>query len=162
MGVYAFYNLIEYISGTFCPDPLLAGFAGVSSLIAIGFAPTVRLRILGGGGVFVVSLLLAVVYIDWLDINQVWHKRAEFTSSILRLGHKLKEYFNENPEVTFTNVSDYVRLGVVNSRDTAFLSNCSAVVIPPKLGGPELLVVEDVKKRVSISRNEELPTWEFK
>ncbi len=114
------------------------------------------------GVVLVASLVLVKRIGDWRDFNQVRHERAEFTTSIMRLGNKLKEYFNENPEATFTNMSDYVRLGVLNSRDTAFMSNCSAVVIPPTLGRQELLVVEDVKKRVSITRNEELPTWDFK
>jgi hypothetical protein len=114
------------------------------------------------GVVLVVSLFLAERLKDWRNVNQEWHKQADFTSSILMLSGKLKKYFNENPDVIFTNVSDYVRLGVLNSRDTAFLSNCSAVVNPPKLGGQELLVVEDSEKRVKISRYGQIQSWKFK
>lgn len=109
-----------------------------------------------------VSLFLAVVLESWLSVERKTHRQAKFTSSILILSGKLKEYFNENPDVTFTNVSDYVRLGALNSNETAFLSNYSAVVIPPRLGGQELVVVEDGEQRVCISRYGEIQSWKFK
>lgn len=160
MCIYILYNIIGI--RPICPTLLDAAFFEVISLIAIWFAPTLRLRILGVGVVLVVSLFLAERLKDWRNVNQEWHKQADFTSSILMLSGRLKNYFYEIPDVIFTNVADYVGLGVVNSRDTAFLSNCSAVVIPPKLGGQELLVVEDSEKKVIISRYGQIQSWKSK
>jgi hypothetical protein len=111
------------------------------SVITVWTATSTKTRVFGACVVLAVILVTLFHIIAWRNFDRSSNSYAEFLSSIETVSIKINTYCKLHPNVTFTNLSDYIGAGVLSSTDRDFLYRTSAILLPQTARHDRLLEV---------------------